>query len=431
MELELGLLLLFGLFAVFMAIGIPVAFALAMSAIAVMFYEGNPSWLLFQRMTDGMKIFSLLAIPFFILAGELMLRGNIAQRLIDLATSVAGWMRGGLGVVNVFASMLFGGISGSAVADTSALGSILITVMKRSGYDTDYAVNVTITSSIAGILIPPSHNMIIYSVAAGGGISIAKLFFAGVFPGVLMCICLAVAAYMVAVRRGYRAETFPGMRAVLAHAAASIPGLLTAVIIIGGVLSGICTVTESAALGAIYALVVTAVLYRELTWKDFVESLKASVRTTGMVMILVGGAQGFSWLLTIYSVPEMIISGLTAISDNPYVVYFLINVILLILGTIMDMAGLILICTPIFLPVMVQFGMDPIQFGMIMMLNLGVGLCTPPVGTLLFVGCSIGRISMEETVKTIWPFYAAIFVALMLVTYVPAISMTLPRLLDS
>ncbi len=431
MEIELGLLLLFGLFVVFLVIGVPIAFALAISSLAVMMYEGNPSWLLFQRMTDGMKIYSLLAIPFFIFAGEVMLRGRIADRLVELATALVGWVRGGLGVVNVFASMLFGGISGSAVADTSALGSILIPMMRDSGYDTDYAVNVTVTSSVAGILIPPSHNMILYAVAAGGGISIAKLFFAGVVPGVLMCICLAVASWMVAVKRGYRAEKFPGFKGTLMIALAAIPGLMTAVIIIGGVLTGIFTVTESAAIGAIYALVVTIIVYRNLSLNGLLECLGAAVRTTAMVMILVGGAQGFSWLLTIYSVPDMIIEGLTGISDNRYVVFFLINVILLFLGMIMDMAGLILICTPIFLPVMVNFGMDPIQFGMIMMMNLGVGLCTPPVGTLLFVGCSIARIKMEDTVRTIWPFYAAIFVSLMLLTYIPEVSMALPTWLDT
>ena len=430
MEIEPGLFLLFGLFVVFLVIGVPIAFALAISSLAVMMYEGNPTWLLFQRMTDGMKIYSLLAIPFFIFAGEVMLRGRIADRLVELATALVGWVRGGLGVVNVFASMLFGGISGSAVADTSALGSILIPMMRDSGYDTDYAVNVTVTSSVAGILIPPSHNMILYAVAAGGGISIAKLFFAGVVPGVIMCVCLAAASWMVAVKRGYRAEKFPGIKGTVIIALAAIPGLMTAVIIIGGVLTGIFTVTESAAIGAIYALVVTIIVYRNLSMKGLLECLGAAVRTTAMVMILVGGAQGFSWLLTVYSVPDMIIEGLTGISDNRYVVFFLINIILLFLGMIMDMAGLILICTPIFLPVMVNFGMDPIQFGMIMMMNLGVGLCTPPVGTLLFVGCSIARIKMEETVRTIWPFYAAIFVSLMLLTYVPEVSMALPMWLD-
>jgi len=431
MDIELGLVFLCVLFVGFLVIGVPIAFALAISSLAVMVYEGNPTWLLFQRMTDGMKIYSLLAIPFFIFAGELMLRGRIADRLVELATAIVGWMRGGLGIVNVFASMLFGGISGSAVADTSALGSILIPMMREKKYDDDYSVNVTVTSSVAGILIPPSHNMILYAVAAGGGISIAKLFFAGIVPGVIMCACLGFAAWIVAVKRGYRAEKFPGFKATLMILLATIPGLMTAVIIIGGVLTGIFTVTESAAIGAIYAMVVAVLVYRNLSLRGFLEALGASVRTTAMVMILVGGAQGFSWLLTFYSVPEMIIDTLTGISDNRYVVFFLINLILLFLGMVMDMAGLILICTPIFLPVMVNFGMDPIQFGMVMMMNLGVGLCTPPVGTLLFVGCSIARIRMEDAVKTIWPFYAAIFVALMLLTYVPAISMALPQWLGS
>jgi tripartite ATP-independent transporter DctM subunit len=425
------LIILFGLFAFFIVIGIPIAFSLGIAAFITMVYEGMPAWLVFQRMTDGMTIFSLLAIPFFIFAGELMLHGGIAIRLVQLASACIGWVRGGLGVVNVLASMLFGGISGSAVADTSALGSILIPMMREKNYDDDYSVNVTVTSSVAGILIPPSHNMILYSVAAGGGISIAKLFFAGVFPGMLMCLCLGLAAYFVAVRRGYSSESFPGWKALLIIAAQSIPGLLTAVIIIGGVLSGVFTVTESAAIGAIYALVITGLVYRNLKWEQFKIAVGSAVRTTAMVMILVGSAQGFAWLLTVHSLPEMVIQLLTTISDNKYVVFFLINVILLVLGAIMDMAGLILICTPIFLPVVQAFGMDPYQFGMIMMMNLGVGLCTPPVGGCLFVGCAIARLPMENAVRTIWPFYAAIFVALMLLTYIPEVSLTLPAWLDS
>jgi len=425
------LILLFGLFAVLIAIGVPIAFALGISSFITMMYEGMPAWLVFQRMTDGMSIFTLLAIPFFIFAGELMLYGRIAERLVHLASACVGWVRGGLGVVNVFASMLFGGISGSAVADTSALGAIMIPMMREKNYDDDYSVNVTVTASVAGILIPPSHNMILYAVAAGGGLSIAKLFFAGVVPGVLMCLCLGVAAYLVAVKRGYSSEKFPGLKALLFIAASAIPGLLTAVIIIGGVLSGVFTVTESAASGAIYALLVTAIVYRSLTWEHFVKAVSSAVRTTAMVMILVGSAQGFAWLLTVHDLPNMVIQTLTSISDNKYVVFFLINIILLLLGAIMDMAGLILICTPIFLPVVVNFGMDPIQFGMIMMMNLGVGLCTPPVGGCLFVGCAIAKLPIEKAVRTIWPFYAAIFVALMLLTYVPSVSLALPHWLES
>ncbi|MCB8887841.1 TRAP transporter large permease [Vreelandella malpeensis] len=424
----MGLLILFGLFFLGLVAGAPVAFAVGLAAVATFMYEGLPLFVAFQRILSGISVFSLLAIPFFIFAGELMLHGGISTRLVRLASAMVGKMRGGLGMVNISSSMLFGGISGSAVADTSALGSILIPVMKEKGYDADYAVNVTVTSSIAGVVIPPSHNMILYAVAAGGGISVTQLFIAGIVPGILMCLSLAVAAYIVAVKRGYKGEAFPGWQALFLSLVASLPGLMTAVIIVGGVLSGILTVTESGAFGAIYAIIVTGLVYRELTWASFKAAVVQSVKTTSLVMILVGCASAFSYLLALYNVPEMLTTGLIAISDKPLVIFLLLNIILLILGMIMDMAALILICTPIFLPVAMQFGMDPIQFGIIMMMNLGLGLCTPPVGACLFVGCVIGKIKIEHAVRTIWPFFLALFVALMLVTYVPAISLTLPGL---
>jgi tripartite ATP-independent transporter DctM subunit len=427
----MGLLLLLGLFALCVTIGVPVAFALAVAAIATFAYEGLPLLIGFKRIVSGISVFSLLAIPFFIFAGELMLRGGIAARLISLAAAACGWMRGGLGIVNVFASMLFGGISGSAVADVSALGSLLIPVMKKRGFGADYAVNVTVTSSIAGIMIPPSHNMILYVVAAGGGISVAKMFVAGVIPGIFMCLCLAVAAYWVAVRKGYPAEAFPGFAALVLAAVAAIPGLLTAVIIVGGALSGVFTVTESGAFGVIYAFLITALAYRSLSFKDFCEAVRQSVRTTAMVMILVGSATAFAYLLALYRVPEQLTSLLLAISENPIVILIILNVMLLVLGMIMDMAALILICTPIFLPVVTAFGMDPVQFGVILMMNLGLGLCTPPVGACLFVGCAIGNVPIDKAVRTIWPFYLAILVALAMVTFVPSVSLTLPALLET
>ncbi len=422
----MGLAILLGVFAVSVVIGIPVAFALGVAAVAAFAYEGLPLLIAFQRILSGISVFSLLAIPFFIFAGELMLHGGIAQRLVRLAAAAVGSIRGGLGQVNVFSSMLFGGISGSAVADVSALGSILIPVMKDKGYDPDYAVNVTVTSSLAGILIPPSHNMILYAVAAGGGISVSKLFIAGIVPGVIMCVCLALAAYVVAVRRGYAAERFPGWRSLALSAVTAVPGLFTAVIIVGGVLSGVFTVTESGAFGVIYALVITTLAYRELSWAKFRIAVIHSVRTTAMVMILVGCATAFAYLLALYRVPDQLTEALTAISSDPIVILLMLNLMLLVLGMIMDMAALILICTPIFLPVVLSFGMDPIQFGMILMMNLGLGLCTPPVGACLFVGCAIGGVKIERAVVTIWPFYLAILVALMLTTFIPAVSMTLP-----
>ncbi len=422
----MGLLILLGVFALCVVIGVPVAFALGVAAVAAFFYEGLPMVIAFQRIISGINVFSLMAIPFFIFAGELMFHGGIAIRLVRFASAAVGAVRGGLGVVNVFSSMLFGGISGSAVADISALGSILIPVMKEKGYDDDYAVNVTVTSSIAGILVPPSHNMILYAIAAGGGISISSLFLAGVVPGVLMCICLAVAAYLIAVKRGYKAEAFPGYSALLLAFVAAIPGLFTAVIIVGGVLSGIFTVTESGAFGTLYAFAITLIVYRSMTWKAFTTAVVNSVRTTSMVLILVASATAFAYMLTFYQVPNKMIDFMTGISENPIMILIMINLMLLILGMIMDMAALILICTPIFLPVVVSFGMDPVQFGMILMMNLGLGLCTPPVGACLFLGCAVGKVPIERAVRTIWPFYAAILVALVLTTFIPAISLTLP-----
>ncbi|MEO0915936.1 MAG: TRAP transporter large permease [Pseudomonadota bacterium] len=424
----MGLFILLGLFALCVVIGVPVAFALGISALAAFAFEGLPLMIGFQRIISGINVFSLMAIPFFIFAGELMFHGGIAMRLVKFASAAVGAVRGGLGIVNVFSSMLFGGISGSAVADISALGSILVPVMKEKGYDADYAVNVTVTSSIAGIIIPPSHNMIIFAIAAGGGISISKLFLAGVVPGVLMCLCLAIAAYAVAVKRGYRAETFPGWNALVLSFLGAIPGLLTAVIIVGGVLSGIFTVTESGAFGAIYAFVVTLLVYRSLTWESFLIAVRQSVRTTSMVMILIACAGAFAYMLTFYRVPDQTVDLLTGLTENPILILLMINAALLVLGMIMDMAALILICTPIFLPVANSLGVDPYQFGMILLVNLGLGLCTPPVGSCLFVGCAVGKLPMEQAVRTIWPFYLAILVALMLITFVPAISLTLPGL---
>ncbi len=425
----MGLTILLLVFLVTLVMGIPIAFSLGIAALAAAVYEGIPQAIVFQRMVAGINVFSLLAIPFFIFAGELMLHGGIALRLVRFAETLVGGVRGGLGVVNVLTSMLFGGISGSAVADTSALGSVMIPMMREKGYDDDYSINVTVTSSIAGVMIPPSHNMILYALAAGGGISITSLFMAGVVPGIIMVLCLTVAAYLVAVNRGYPSSPFPGWRTVLRAAAAALPGLFTVVVIIGGVLSGVFTVTESAAIGAIYALLVTTFFYRSLSFASFWTAVTQSIRTTAMVMILVGAATSFAYFLAIYQVPLLILDWLTSISDNPIVIFLLINLALLMLGMFMDMAALILICTPIFLPVATQLGMDPLQFGMVLMMNLGLGLTTPPVGGCLFVGCSIAKVPMESVLRTIWPFYLAIFVALMLTTYVPAISLTLPNLL--
>ena len=427
--MEFGLVLIFAIFFLGVIAGVPVAFVLGIAAVAGFLYEGLNPAVAFQQMASGMSIFALLAIPFFIFAGELMLHGGIARRLVALASAAVGWMRGGLGMVDVSTSMLFGGISGSAVADTSATGVILIPAMKAKGYGVDYAVSLTVTSSIAGILIPPSHNMILYSLAAGGGVSVTALFIAGIVPGLMMCGFLAIAAYVMAVRRGYPAEPWAGFKHLALKFLDALPGLFTAFIILGGVLSGIFTVTESAAFGTLWALFVTVIVYRNLSWADFKVAVAAAVRTSAVVFLLVGTATAFAYLLALYRLPDLLTEGMLAISDNPVVIMLLINVCLLLLGCVMDMAALILITTPIFLPVVVAIGVDPVQFGMIMMMNLGLGLTTPPVGAVLFVGCAIGKIPIEAVMKTIWPFYGAILAALLLTTYWPAVSLTLPRLL--
>ena len=422
------LLVLFGSFFAALIIGVPVAFALGLSSLITVLFLDLPPVIVFQRMGAGINVFALMAIPFFIYAGELMLHGKIADRLVTLAGNALGHVRGGLGVVNVATSMLFGGISGSAVADASALGSTLIPIMRKRGYDDDYSVNVTVSSATIGLTVPPSHNMIIYSIAAGGTVSVSSLFLAGFIPGIVTGLLLMVAAYVIAVRRGYPAAAFPGWRALFLSFVAAIPGLMTAVIIVGGVLSGIFTATESSAIAVIYAILVTLLVYRSLTWKGFVAATLGAVRTTAIVLLVIGMAASFGWLLALEQVPARLFDMLQTISDNPIVILIIINVILLLLGTFMDMSPLIVITTPIFLPIAVNLGMDPVQFGIMLMINLGIGLVTPPVGSVLFVGCAVAKIRMEDTLKSIWPFYLALILALIAVTYIPAVSMTLPNL---
>lgn len=419
---------LFGTFSLLLLIGVPVAFCLGIASVATVIYMGLPPVVVFQQMNSGMNAFAMMAIPFFIYAGDLMIRGGIAERLIQMAASLVGHLRGGLGQVNVVTCTLFGGISGSAVADASAVGGLMIPQMKKRGYDADYAVNVTANAAIIALLIPPSHNMIIYSLSAGGNLSIADLFTAGVVPGLLLCAALMVAAWAVAVKRGYPREAFPGFAAVGRYVVLALPGILLIGIIFGGVRSGIFTATESSCVAVVYAILVTILVYRQLTWTAFVEATLGAVRTTAMVLLVIGAAGSFGWLMAFLQVPQATIAAMKAVSDNPIVILLMVNIILLVLGTFMDMAPMIIICTPIFLPVVKAFGVDPIHFGVILILNAGIGLNTPPVGSVQFVACAIGRISIGESMRTIWPFYGASVAVLLLVTYVPGISLWLPRL---
>ncbi|TWF54452.1 TRAP transporter large permease [Neorhizobium alkalisoli] len=420
--------ILFGSFTFLMIIGMPIAFCLGIASFATILYMGLPPIVIFQQMNSGMNVFAMMAIPFFIFAGDLMVRGGIATRLIRFAAGLVGHMRGGLGQVNVVASTLFGGISGSAVADASAVGGLMIPQMAARGYDKDYAVNVTANAAIIALMIPPSHNMILYSIAAGGNVSVADLFTAGVIPGLLLAGALMFTAWWVAVKRGYPADPFPGFARVGYYLLASLPGILLIGIIFGGVRSGVFTATESSCIAVLYALLVAMLVYRELDWSGFVEAVMGAVRTTAMVLLVIGTAASFGWLMAFLQVQTLIIAAIGAISDNPIIVLLMINIILLVLGTFMDMAPMVIISTPILLPVVKAFGVDPVHFGVIMILNAGIGLNTPPVGTVLFVSCAVGGISIREAMRTIWPFFGASLAVLLLVTYIPSLSLWLPGL---
>jgi tripartite ATP-independent transporter DctM subunit len=415
-------------FVLLLLLGVPVAFAIGLSAVCTILWEGLPLAVVFQRMTSGMNIFSFLAIPFFIFAGELMLYGGIADRIVRFAKDLVGHIRGGLGMSNVVACTLFGGISGSAVADVSAMGAVMIPMMKKEGYHADYAVNVTTHAALVGVLMPTSHNIIIYSLAAGGKVSIAALILAGLVPAAILTASNLAAAYLVAIKRGYPAGTFPGWERVARSLAAAVPGLAVVAIIIVGILSGVFTATESAAIAVIYALVLTLFLYRGMTWENFLKAGAKAVKTTGVVLLLIGVSNTFGYLISLYEVAEITGSALSGVSSSPWVIFLLVNVILFVLGTFLDMAPTILICTPIFLPICAQYGMSPVQFGMVMLINCALGLNTPPVGTTQFVGCAIGGVSIGTVMRTIWPFYGALIATLMLVTYVPAFSLALPDL---
>jgi tripartite ATP-independent transporter DctM subunit len=410
-------------------LGVPVAFAIGLSSLATLLYEGLPLAVGFQQMTSGMNVFSFLAIPFFIFAGELMLHGGIADRIVDFAKSLVGHVRGGLGMSNVVACTLFGGVSGSPVADVSAMGAVMIPMMKKEGYDADYAVNVTTHAALVGALMPTSHNMIIYTLATGGKVSMAALILAGILPVIILTICNLVAAYAVAVKRGYPAGTFPGWHIVARTFAAALPGLLIVVIILVGILSGVFTATESAAIAVLYALGLTLFLYQSLTKEKFFKAASKAVKTTGVVLLLIGISSMFGYLISLYGVAELTGKALSALTSEPWLIFLLVNVILFVLGTFLDMAATILLCTPIFLPICQAYGMSSVQFGMVMLINCALGLNTPPVGTTQFVGCAIGGVSVGHVMKTIWPFYGALIAALFLVTYVPAFSLWLPELI--
>jgi tripartite ATP-independent transporter DctM subunit len=419
-------------FTLLLLIGVPVAFAIGLSSIATILVAGLPVAVVFQKMVGGMQVFSFLAIPFFVFAGELMLYGGIAERIVKFANSLVGHVRGGLGMSNVLGCTLFGGIVGSPVADVSAMGSVMIPLMKKEGYDADYAVNVTTHASLVGALMPTSHNLIIFVLATSGlaSVSVLGLILAGLVPALILTVCNLGAAYYVAVKRGYPVRgRFEGWRVVALTFAGSLPGLLVVVIILAGILSGAFTATESASIAVGWALVITVFVYRSLSWEHFLKACAKACKTTGVVLLLIGISAAFGYFLALYEVPQKTGELMKAFSSEPWVIFLMINVLLFVLGTFLDMAATILICTPIFLPIAMQFGMDPLQFGIVMLINCALGLNTPPVGTVQFVGCAIGGVSVGQVMRTIAPFYTALLVCLLLVTYVPAFSLWLPGLL--
>jgi tripartite ATP-independent transporter DctM subunit len=413
------------------AIGVPIAYSLALAAIAGAAWIGIPLEAVMLKISDGVSKVAMLTIPFFVLAGAIMAEGGMAKRLVSFADVLVGFtrIRGGLSVVNVLATTFLSGISGSAVADTSAIGSVMIPQMEKSGFPRVFATNVTITASVQALLVPPSHNAVIYSLATGGTISIISLFIAGVVPGLLLGFSLIVLCLVIAYRDGHpRGQSVPAGESVRIMIDAAW-GLITLVIILGGILGGVFTAIEAGAVACVWAFFVTMFIYRDYRWRDLPSLVHRTLRTVAMVMTLIACASSVGYVMALTQMPAKITAFFLTISSDKNVILFLINVLLLVLGCLVDMAPSILICTPILLPVMVNFGVDPVHFGMIMMLNLGIGLCHPPVGAILFVGCSVGKVSIEQLMRTIWPFYGVMFFVLMLVTYIPSISLWLPRLL--
>jgi tripartite ATP-independent transporter DctM subunit len=420
---------LLGSFFALMLIGVPVAYALGLAALVGAWWIDLPLDAVMIQLAAGVNKFSLLAIPFFVLAGAIMAEGGMSRRLVAFAGVLVGFIRGGLSLVNILASTFFGAISGSSVADTASIGSVLIPEMERKGYPRPFATAVTVSGSVQAILIPPSHNAVIYSLAAGGTVSIAALFMAGVLPGLLMGLTLAALCLVIAKKENYpKGEVVP-LRQALKICADALWGLMTMVIILGGILGGIFTANESASIAVLWAFFVTMFIYRDYRWRDLPILVHRTVKTVTVVMILIGFAACFGYLMTLMQIPQQVTAFFTSISQNPYVILALINVMLLVLGCLMDMSPLILILTPILLPVVKLLGIDPVHFGMIMMVNLGIGLITPPVGTVLFVGAAVSKLKIGVVTQAMRPFFVALFIVLMMVTYIPALSLWLPRMM--
>ncbi len=425
---SLAILVLLGSFAVMIFLRFPIAYAVGLSSVFCLLVQGNSLNAIARLMVKGISSFSLMAVPFFITMGVLMGSGGISEKLIALANSCVGWMRGGLAMVNIVASYFFGGISGSASADTASLGSLLIPMMVDEGYDADFSTAVTITSSCEGLLVPPSHNMVIYATTAGG-ISVGSLFLAGYLPAGVLAISLMVGAYIISVKRNYPKGKPFNFVFFLKQLLTSFWALAAILIVVVGVVGGLFTATESAAIAVIYSLLVSVFIYKGLDWKGVWKALDSCVSTLSIVLILIATSSVFGDCLTKLHVPDLAAQAITGISSNPVVIALLLNLILLVLGCIMDMAPIILIATPILLPIAKSIGIDPIQFGIIVVLNCGIGLLTPPVGAVLFIGSAVGKTPMEKVVKATLPFYLCMIVTLLLITFIPDISLLLPKLM--
>lgn len=405
----------------------PIAYAVAISSLLCLAYQGINFNILCQYMVKGISSFSLMAVPFFITMGCLMGSGGISSKLIDLANACVGWMTGGMAMVNIVASYFFGGISGSAAADTASLGTILIPMMVDQGYDDDFSTAVTITSSCEGLLVPPSHNMVIYAMSAGG-ISVGSLFLAGYVPGALLALSLMIGSYIISKRRHYpKGEKF-SFKNLVKQFSVSFWALAAIIIVVVGVVGGWFTATESAAIAVIYSLIVSVFIYKGLTWKGVWKVIDQCIDTLSIVLILIATSSVFGYCLTYLHVPDKAANLIIGLTSNPILIALLLNLILLVLGCIMDMAPIILIATPILLPIAKSIGIDPIQFGIMMILNCGIGLLTPPVGSVLFIGSAVGKCKMERVVKATLPFYLCMIIVLLLITFIPQVSMFLPDL---
>lgn len=429
MSTTTALIVLIVTFVALILLRFPIALVLIGSSLAVAWGMNIPLAVIGQQLIQGLNSYTLLAIPFFILAGQIMSEGGLALRLVNLAQLVVGAVRGGLAMVNCVACLLFGNISGSAAADVSSVGSVMIPMMKKKKYDADFTVGLTSAAAVQGVVMPPSHNMILYAVAAGG-VSISSLFIAGVIPALLMLIALMTTAYIVSSIRKYEKGEPIRLKDAPRIIRDGFLSLMTGVIILGGIFTGWFTATESGAIACVYAFILTFFVYRDLPLRHFVIILVKTFRTVAMVFFLIAASKAFGWVLTYLKIPMLVTDMFMNISDNPYIIMLLINILLLILGSPMDMAPLILIMTPILFPVVTSLGMDPVHFGIIMIMNLGIGLITPPVGTVLFIGCAIGKVTVEQGTKALVPFYIALIIVLMIITYVPGVVMWLPNLMS-